>query len=329
MKLPVYSYLCIFIGFVADLIFGDPYNSWHPVRLMGKIINIEDDFVFSKKRSAAKLKLLGLLFSLLNISITFIIFTAIYILLYREKIIFIIFFSYISYKMISAKCLSYEAEKIYYALSEGINKARESLKYIVGRDTDSLNEEEIIKATVETVAENTSDGVIAPLFYMFIFLPLSPVYKFINTMDSMWGYRNEKYRDFGYFPAKIDDIFNIIPARVTAILFFLSNFYNKNIRHALKVFIRDRYNHKSPNSGFPESVVSGLLGVRLGGPNKYFSKIVYKPYIGDNINIVEKHMIIETVHFMYKAEILFLVLSFATFKGKYIIELLEKTFNIW
>ena len=181
--------------------------------------------------------------------------------------------------------------KVYYALkNKSINEARYAVSMIVGRDTDSLDKEGIIRAAVETVAENTSDGVIAPLIYLSFGGPIvGLIYKAINTMDSMIGYHNERFENFGMTAAKLDDIVNYIPSRISAILMILASFLpskDYDGKNALKIFKRDRYNHKSPNSAQTESVCAGAIGVRLAGDASYFGQIVKKPYIGDaNRNI--------------------------------------------
>ncbi|SCG82834.1 cobalamin biosynthesis protein [Proteiniborus sp. DW1] len=193
-------------------------------------------------------------------------------------------------------------------LDKGLEEGRKRLSYIVGRDTSNLDEEEIIRATVETVSENTSDGVIGPLFYIVLLgAPGGLAYKFINTMDSMLGYMNDKYKHLGYFPAKVDDLFNLIPARLTAILMNISSIGRFDFINGMKILKRDRRNHKSPNSGYPESATAGLLGIQLGGGNYYHGLYVEKPHIGDKINDVNKEHIKNTVEIMYRSEIAFLM----------------------
>src|SRR5699024_5785730 len=161
------------------------------------------------------------------------------------------------------------------------------LSYIVGRETRDLSEEEIIKATIETVSENTSDGVIAPLIYIVLLgAPGGLAYKMVNTMDSMLGYMNDKYVDLGFFPAKIDDVFNYLPARLTGLLMCMGSICSFDVKNGLRIMIRDRKNHKSPNAIYPEGAIAGLLNIQLGGSNTYHGKIVEKPTIGDDIRKV-------------------------------------------
>src|SRR5690606_5663109 len=196
---------------------------------------------------------------------------------------------YLIYTCIAARSLNKEAMKVYYAFDKGIEEARYKLSFIVGRDTQNLAEGEVIRADVETVAENTSDGVIAPLFYiMLLGAPGGIMYKMVNTMDSMLGYKNEKYKDLGYFPAKIDDAFNFIPARLTGVLMCLSSILRFDVRSGIKIMMRDGKRHTSPNAGIPEAAVAGLLNIQLGGNNYYFGKLVEKPTIGDKIRNIER-----------------------------------------
>ena len=216
---------------------------------------------------------------------------------------------YLIYTCIAARCLHFEVFKVLDALKESLEQGRKRVSYIVGRDTTKLSEEEIIKATIETVAENTSDGVIAPLLYIMILgAPGGLMYKFVNTMDSMLGYMNEKYIDLGYFPAKVDDVFNYIPARITGLLMNISSVFRFNVSNGFKIMIRDRKNHKSPNAIYPEGAVAGLLQIQLGGSSVYHGKLVEKPSIGDNIFEITKKHVNHTVEIMYRSEILLLLM---------------------
>ncbi|NLY20399.1 MAG: cobalamin biosynthesis protein CobD, partial [Tissierellia bacterium] len=216
---------------------------------------------------------------------------------------------YIAYSCVSARMLHYEAFKVKKALSESLAAGRKRLSYIVGRETDNLTRAEIVQATVETVAENTSDGVIAPLFYMIIFGPIGGlVYKFVNTMDSMVGYKNEKYRYIGYYPARIDDLFNYIPARITALLMCMSSILGFDVERGFRTMMRDGRKHSSPNAGYPEAAVAGLLGIELGGGNYYNGVFVEKPTIGRPEKKIEMRDINRTVYIMYRTEALFLMI---------------------
>lgn len=303
--------LNLIIAMIIDWIIGDPINFPHPVKLMGNIIAFEDKLARKLTKSKGALKLSGLIIVIINISLGFIL--PLYILKSIEqfKTLYTIVEIYLIYSAIAARCLHHEAIMVSKALDKGIPQGRKRLSYIVGRDTSGLSEESIVKATVETVAENTADGVIGPLFYIVLFgAPGGLAYKFINTMDSMLGYMNDKYRDLGYFPAKCDDLFNLIPARITGLLMNISSLGRFNIKNGFKIMLRDRRNHKSPNSGYPESVVAGLLGIQLGGGNFYNGNYVDKPTIGDPLNVINKNHIKNTIEIMYRAEIGFLIIYY-------------------
>ena len=187
------------------------------------------------------------------------------------------------------------------------------MSYIVGRDTDNLNKNEILRAVVETIAENMSDGINAPLFFIGIGgAPLGLMYKAVNTMDSMFGYKNDRYMEFGYFSAKLDDVFNFIPARITGFLIILASLIlGFNYKNSYKIYKRDKFNHSSPNSAHPEAAVAGALGVILGGVNYYFGKPVPKPTIGDSINAIDTNTVYKTNKLLYLTSALGVVLSLA------------------
>lgn len=301
--------ISIILAVILDFIIGDPYNFPHPVKLMGRIISFEERFVRKNTNSKKGLKFAGFIIVFINISVGFLVPYFLLKYLQQYKLIYILVNTYLIYTCIAARCLHYEAIKVSEAMDISVEEGRKRLSYIVGRDTTNLNEDEIIRATVETVAENTSDGVIAPLLYIILLgAPGGLAYKFINTMDSMLGYMNEKYIDYGYFPAKVDDIFNYIPARITGLLMCISSIARFNIKDGFKIMIRDRNNHKSPNSAYPEGAVAGLLQIQLGGNNYYHGKLVEKPTIGDSIKSITKKDIKRTIEIMYRSEILLLIL---------------------
>ena len=203
-----------------------------------------------------------------------------------------LFETIMTYQILATKCLKVESMKVYKALKTGtLEEARFAVSMIVGRDTKPLSEEGIKKAAVETVAENTSDGVVAPLFYLLLGGPvLGMVYKAINTMDSMVGYKNDRYENFGFFAAKLDDIANFIPSRFAAFLVIFTSAMMKNEfsgKEARRIYKRDRFNHKSPNSAQSESAFAGAMGIQIGGGAYYFGKWVEKPTIGDNTRAIE------------------------------------------
>ena len=303
--------MSIILGFIIDCIFGDPYNFPHPVRLIGNLISELEKIM--RKLFPDNLYIGGVLMSLSVIFLSTAVPFLILFLFYKINIVFgIIAESIMCWYLIAPKCLKTESMKVYKAVSENdIEKSRKAVSMIVGRDTQFLDFEEVIKATIETVAENTSDGVTAPVFYMsFGGAVLGFFYKSVNTMDSMVGYKNEKYKDFGRFSAKFDDVLNYIPSRLTAVLMVISAFILKyDGKSAYRIWKRDRLKHASPNSAQTESVCAGALNVRLAGDAFYFGKLCKEQYIGDNIRPVEKDDIIKANRLMYVTTILMIVLS--------------------
>lgn len=298
------------LAVLIDWIIGDPYWFPHPVIYIGKLISFLEGLGRKAFPNDKRLKSFGGLIVIIVASISFIIPYGILYLVRDNAMLYHGLNVFILWTTLSAKCLKDEAIKVYYALKEDdIEDARVKLSCIVGRDTKSLKEEEIIRADIETVAENTADGVIAPLLYGLIGgAPLAMMYKGINTMDSMLGYMDEKFINIGFFPAKVDDVFNYLPARLSGILIALSSPVVKgNTVEALKIMIRDRKNHKSPNCAYPEGAAAGAMGIQIGGTNTYFGKVVYKPTIGDKkVNLNYKH-IFGSIKLMFTSEILFIV----------------------
>ena len=220
--------------------------------------------------------------------------------------------SFWCYQILAAKSLKVESDRVYVALKEeGLEAGRKAVSMIVGRDTQNLTEKGVVKAAVETVAENTSDGVIAPLFYMLIGgAVLGFAYKAVNTMDSMVGYKNEKYRYFGTAAAKLDDVVNYIPARISAILMIIAAFITgMDGKNALRIFKRDRYNHKSPNSAQTEAVMAGALDVQLAGDAWYFGVLNKKPTIGEPVREIEIEDIRRSHTLLYVTSVLALVVG--------------------
>lgn len=307
----------IFIAVIIDLIIGDPYWFPHPIIYMGKLISFLEKIGRAITKSNRGLKIFG---GFIVIIVALVCFLVPFIILKLSNFNYYLFHFLniiIIWTTLASRCLHTETIKIYYALGKNdIEDARVKLSYLVGRETSELNEKEIIRATVETISENTSDGVIAPMFYAILGgAPLAMLYKGINTMDSMVGYMNEKYRFIGYFPAKIDDLFNLIPARITGVFIAISApIVGGNIFEALKIMFRDRKNHKSPNCAYPEGAAAGALKVQLGGTNTYFGEVVFKPTIGDKKRSLEKKDIIKVIWLMYCAEFISLFLYLAVFK---------------
>jgi adenosylcobinamide-phosphate synthase len=264
------------LGFTLDLVLGDPLWLPHPIRMFGKIISF-----FEKRFNAGQNRVLkGLLVALFLIVCTWLVL----FLLFR----FLVFYPYLFYPVatlmvfygLANNSLIAEALKVNRKLRlEGLESARKQLSFIVGRDTSVLSENQIRIAILETLAENLSDGVIAPLFYYAIGgVPLMFTYKMINTLDSMIGYKNERFKDFGMFAARTDDVANYIPSRITALLMVLVSFS----RRGLKFIFQYGNKHSSPNAGYPEAALAGILNCRFGGPNVYHGKIIEKPFIGFN-----------------------------------------------
>ncbi|NOW22886.1 adenosylcobinamide-phosphate synthase [Clostridium butyricum] len=293
-----------------DLLIGDPNNPFHPVRGIGLLASkLETIF---RKLLKNSLKIAGLIVWIITIILTFAItYGIIFVCMKINKYLGIIVQGIIIYFCISAKGLVVEGYKVIKYLNEGnIEKSRKQLSYIVGRDTESLDSKGITRAVIETIAENMSDGVIAPILFAGIFGAAgSMAYKAVNTMDSMFGYKNEKYIKFGYFPAKLDDLFNYIPARVTGILIIISSFFLKrDYKNSFKIYKRDRYNHTSPNSAHPEAAMAGALDIQLGGANYYFGKIVEKPVIGDKIKEIEINDVKKTAEILYLSAVMGFIL---------------------
>ena len=303
----------IWAAFVLDFFFGDPEWFPHPVRFIGRLIKALEKTLRIPCKTDRQLFVGGGILVVVCVSFVFF-FT--YILLQIAKAlnpwIYLILNVIFMYFTIAANCLKFEGARIEgYLLRGDVVNARKYLGYIVGRDVEKLEMPDIVRGTVETVAENTSDGVIAPVFYMIIGgAPLAMAYKAINTMDSMVGYKNDKYLYFGRVAAILDDIVNYIPARITGVLIGVSAFFlGLDERNSMRILRRDCRNHTSPNSGFPEAAVAGALGVQLGGLNSYFGVLSEKPLIGEKRREFEIADIHRTAKLMYGSTLVFLIIS--------------------
>lgn len=303
----------IVAGFILDLIFGDPHWLPHPICLIGNLIGfLEKNLRRLLAPGKTALLLGGALMVVIVISLSYVVPYA--VLMLAEQVNPCLRFALetiMFYQIFATKCLRDESMKVYTALhNNDLEDARVKLSWIVGRDTKELTAEEVTKGAVETVAENTADGIIAPMFYMFIGgAPLAFLYKGINTMDSMVGYKNDKFLYFGRCAAKLDDVANFIPARITGILMILASYFlNMNAAGAWKIFWRDRYNHLSPNSAMTESVTAGALNIQLGGDHYYFGKLVHKDTIGDNIRPVVAEDIVAVNNLLYMTAVISLLL---------------------
>ena len=311
-----YHIIALFGGFLLDLLVGDPHWMPHPIRLIGSVI------AKCSKWNRAELKKgeqfwRGVAMTILVVCLTAVVAAAILVAGYwLHPFAGCIIEGIMTYQILATKCLKVESMKVYKALKkDDLEGARYAVSMIVGRDTQVLDATGVAKAAVETVAENTSDGVIAPLIYLAIGGPiLGFMYKAINTMDSMVGYKNDKYMYFGRFAARLDDVVNFIPARISAYLMIAAAFIGGRQfdgKNAYRIFKRDRFNHASPNSVQTESVCAGALRVQLAGDAVYFGKIVKKKYIGDGLREIEYEDIKRANRLMYITAFLCELLSVA------------------
>ena len=321
----------LIIAFVLDMLFGDPhFLPLHPVVLIGRFtgfltkVFLERN-IKSGQRSRKRERTAGIFLVIFVLLISVSIIALILYGAYRINVYLgIAVEGILCYRLISMKDLRDESMEVYRALietdseeDEALEPARKALSMIVGRDTKKLSREGIIRAAVETVSENTSDGVIAPIIYMALFGGVGAIfYKAVNTMDSMVGYKNEKYIFFGTAAAGLDDAANFIPSRLSALLMIAASFILKlDAKNAIKVFLRDRFKHSSPNSAQTESVCAGALNIRLGGGNYYFGEYVEKPYIGDDTRNVETTDIIKANRLLYVTGILGMLLCVGILAG--------------
>ena len=319
-----YHIFAFIAGFVLDLLIGDPHFIPHPVRLIGSLISFCDKRlncdagynISEKKLNLIKYKR-GMLLAFTVIFATFAMSVIIIVAAYSINLYAgVIAEAVMTWQILATKCLRVESMRVYDALrTDGVDAGRRAVSMIVGRDTSVLDESGVTRAAVETVAENTSDGVIAPMLYTAIGGPvLGFVYKAVNTMDSMLGYKNDKYMYFGRFAARLDDVVNFIPARISAYLMIIAAFIGGRQfdgRNAYRIFKRDRFNHASPNSAQTESVCAGALRVQLAGDAVYFGKLVKKKYIGDRLREIEYEDIKRANRLMYITAFLCELLSVA------------------
>lgn len=319
-----YHIFAFIAGFVLDLLIGDPHFIPHPVRLIGSLISFLDKRlncdakynISEKKLNLIKYKR-GMLLVFAVIFATFTMSVIIIVAAYSINLYAgVIAEAVMTWQILATKCLRVESMRVYDALrTDGVDAGRRAVSMIVGRDTSVLDEAGVTRAAVETIAENTSDGVIAPMLYTAIGGPvLGFVYKAVNTMDSMLGYKNDKYMYFGRFAARLDDVVNFIPARISAYLMITAAFIGGRQfdgRNAYRIFKRDRFNHASPNSAQTESVCAGALRVQLAGDAVYFGKLVKKKYIGDGLREIEYEDIKRANRLMYITAFLCELLSVA------------------
>lgn len=319
-----YHIFAFIAGFVLDLLIGDPHFIPHPVRLIGSLISFLDKRlncdagcnISEKKLNLIKYKR-GMLLAFTVIFATFAMSVIIIVAAYSINLYAgVIAEAVMTWQILATKCLRVESMRVYDALrTDGVDAGRRAVSMIVGRDTSVLDAAGVTRAAVETIAENTSDGVIAPMLYTAIGGPvLGFVYKAVNTMDSMLGYKNDKYMYFGRFAARLDDVVNFIPARISAYLMIAAAFIGGRQfdgKNAYRIFKRDRFNHASPNSAQTESVCAGALRVQLAGDAVYFGKLVKKKYIGDCLREIEYEDIKRANRLMYITAFLCELLSVA------------------
>jgi len=293
----------VVIAYFLDLLIGDPQGYPHPVRIIGSLIKESENIVFKHFKSEYGLKIMGYIMTAFIVSFVFlfnyylVLFSG-FINLYLKFVVNVL----LIYTTIAAKDLAKASWNVYEPLINGqLKDARKNLSFIVSRDTEMLDYEDIARGTIETISENISDGIIAPLLYAFIGgAPLAMAYKAASTLDSMVGYKNEKYKYFGYASAKLDDILNFIPSRLTGVLIVLSSFLlGYDYKNSWRIFKRDRLKHESPNSAHGEAAVAGALNIQLGGLNYYFKKPEIKPTLGDKKQRIKPFHIQQSIKIMY------------------------------
>lgn len=313
MTLWQYTLLSVLAGFLIDCVLGDPARLPHPVVLIGKLISLSEKalrkaFAKTERGELAAGTVMAILVPLISTGVSFGILFGLWKL---SPWAYFAMSSIMCWQCFAARCLAKEAKKVVRALeSDGLEAGRKQVSMLVGRDTEQLTEEQVIKAAVETVAENASDGVIAPMLFMLLFGAIGGFfYKAVNTMDSMVGYKNDRYLYFGRAAAKLDDVLNFVPSRLSALaMIAVCPLLRLDGKNAYRIWKRDRRKHASPNSAQTESVAAGALHVELAGPASYFGKVVKKPTLGDPDRPIERDDVKKTCALMYGASVLLLVL---------------------
>ena len=304
----------LFLACALDALLGDPYSMPHIIRLIGSLIGAAERLVrhaFPQTPRGERLAGIVLVAVVLSVSCS----AAAAMLRLAWRISPYLGFgveTFVCYQMLAARQLGIEARKVYRALkNEGLEAARKAVSMIVGRDTQALDEAGVTRAAVETVAENASDGFVAPLLFMAVGGPVAGVlYKATNTMDSMVGYKNDAYRYLGTCAAKLDDVFNWLPARVTgALMCLVAMLVGLDGAGAWHIMLRDHARHSSPNAGWPEAACAGALGVMLAGPSSYFGQLVEKPTIGDDLRPIEPEDIVRSTRLLAACAAAALVLA--------------------
>lgn len=303
--------MSLLVAFILDLILGDPYWLPHPIRYIGKLIHKLEQMLLVPEDSPENQKAKGVLLTVATVGGVFAFY---YLLMFvagkiHPQVAFVVEVL-VFYQMLATRCLADEGMKIFKALKNNdIEKARVQVGYLVSRETAQMSEEDIIKATIETVTENIIDGVVAPLFFAIIGgAPLGMAYKAVNTLDSMVGYKNDKYLHFGWASAKLDDVLGFFPARLTGgIIVIASLILGMDFKRAAHVLVRDRNNHASPNSPYAEAPSAGALRIQLGGKATYFGITTEKPTFGDDIEHIRAFHIKKAVRLLYATSALSLV----------------------
>ncbi len=291
-------------GYVLDLIFGDPRQIYHPIRIIGNLIAVLEKGIRKVFPKTSKGELAGgtVLVVLVVLICTAVPAALLGLAAWIHPVVYWLLASFWCWQILATKSLKTESMKVYAPLKEGdLPAARRAVAMIVGRDTERLTEEGVAKAAVETVAENTSDGIVAPLIFLALGGPaLGFFYKAVNTMDSMVGYKNERYLYFGRTAARLDDMLNFLPSRISAWLMILAAaILGMDGKNAKRIYLRDRKNHASPNSAQTEAVMAGALRVQLAGDAWYFGELYKKPTIGDPFRAVEPEDIVRANRLMY------------------------------
>lgn len=330
--------LPMLIGYTMDYIFGDPNSKYHPICLIGSLISYLENILIGEGEKSQSPKedreivfFKGGIMAIIVMSVSFFLPLIILKLAYSLSLILgVALDGVLCFFILARQSLNDQSKRVRnYLIKSDIPNARKAVSMIVGRDTEGLDEEEISRATIETVAENTNDGVIAPMLFMMIGyiigrnglgVALGMLYKSVNTLDSMVGYKNNRYKDFGRLSARLDDAFGFIPARISAVLIILSSaILDLDTKNAKYIFKRDRFNHDSPNSAQSESAVAGALGIMLGGDSYYNGILSHKKTIGDSINLISyeditlslKLLNVSSAIFLYFGVFLIFVFNFS------------------
>lgn len=311
--------MALALGFLLDLLFGDPQNLPHPVRYIGKLIQFLESKLLKEEDTFDNQQMKGVFLLVGTVGTVFAFYTSLLWLarLWHPMVAFGLEV-FVLYQMLATKCLAFEGMRIFNALKhKDLEKARTLIGYLVSRETSEMTEEDIIKATIETVTENIIDGVIAPMFFALIGgAPLGMAYKAANTLDSMVGYKNEKYTYFGWASARFDDILNWIPARITGVFVILAAMLTGlDFKRAAFVLVRDKNNHASPNSPFSEAPAAGALRIQLGGRATYFGITYDKPTFGDPVEAIRPYHIKKAVDLLYVTAVIGLLTLLAVDYG--------------